>query len=131
MRFHGIRFVKSWKLPETSLGLIGIWRRTEQHSTSHPHAWPDTHRPHCKLLTLAPCACRESSSTVKVFKNFKEVATVKPGFSAERIFGGALLAIAGTDFVCFYDWAQTKVCLPQAPFSARLSWAPSVFSTVP
>ena len=46
---------------------------------------------------------------VKIFKNFKEVQTVKPGFAAERIFGGALLAIAGADFICFYDWTQAKV----------------------
>ena len=52
---------------------------------------------------------REGTSTVKVFKNFKEVQTLKPGFSTERIFGGALLGVAGSDFVCFYGWAVAKV----------------------
>jgi coatomer subunit beta' len=46
---------------------------------------------------------------VKSFKNFKEVQTLKPGFSIEHIFGGALLGVAGADFVCFYDWALAKV----------------------
>lgn len=54
--------------------------------------------------------CRESSSVVKIFKNFREVLTVKPAFAAERIFGGALLGIAGDEFICFYDWTQAKVC---------------------
>ncbi len=51
---------------------------------------------------------------MKIFKNFKEVQTLKPGFSVERIFGGAMLGIAGSDFVCFYDWAAAKVLT--APF---------------
>jgi coatomer subunit beta' len=46
---------------------------------------------------------------VKSFKNFKEEQTLKPGFSIEHIFGGALLGVAGADFVCFYDWALAKV----------------------
>ena len=46
---------------------------------------------------------------MKIFKNFKEVQTLKPGFSPEHIFGGALLGVAGSDFVCFYDWALAKV----------------------
>ncbi len=54
---------------------------------------------------------------MKIFKNFKEVQTLKPGFSVERIFGGAMLGIAGSDFVCFYDWAAAKV--PISPQSCR------------
>lgn len=48
---------------------------------------------------------------MKIFRNFKEVQAVKPGFSVERIFGGALLGITGADFICFYDWVQAKVRL--------------------
>jgi Coatomer WD associated region len=46
---------------------------------------------------------------VKVFKNFKEVAQVRPGFSIEAIYGGALLGIAGADFIAFYDWTTATV----------------------
>ncbi|GAM26141.1 hypothetical protein SAMD00019534_093160 [Acytostelium subglobosum LB1] len=59
---------------------------------------------------------RESTSRVKVFKNFKETHNFKPSFSAEGIFGGALLAVRSTNFVCFYDWdtcdviRRIKVC---------------------
>ena len=55
---------------------------------------------------------------MKVFKNFKEVQTLKPGFSVERIFGGAMLGIAGSDFVCFYDWTAAKVLVPPSASSA-------------
>ncbi len=56
-------------------------------------------------------ACREGSTVVKVFKNFKEVSQVKPGYSIEAIYGGALLGIAGADFVAFYDWNSGTVRL--------------------
>ena len=61
------------------------------------------------LTLCAPLTHRESTSMVKIFRNFKEVLTVKPPFATERIFGGALLAIAGADFICFYGWNQGKV----------------------
>lgn len=46
---------------------------------------------------------------MKVFKNFKETAALRPGFAAEGIYGGALLGIRSSDFICFYDWTSTKV----------------------
>jgi len=52
---------------------------------------------------------RESSSKIKIFKNFKEVKNFKPNFSAEGIFGGNLLGIKSRDFVCFYDWDQCRI----------------------
>jgi len=54
-------------------------------------------------------AVRESSSRVKVFKNFKETHSFKPSFSAEGIFGGSLLAVRSNSFVCFYDWETTDI----------------------
>ncbi|GJJ72771.1 coatomer subunit beta' [Entomortierella parvispora] len=50
-------------------------------------------------------AVRESTSKVKVFKNFKE----KPGlirlnYSAEGIFGGTLLGVKSASFLNLYDW---------------------------
>ncbi len=49
---------------------------------------------------------------VKIFKNFKEVHTLRPGFSAEGIYGGALLAVRSNDFICFYDWNTYQVPFP-------------------
>ena len=74
------------------------------------------------IPTLAAChgpakqcvgiiSCRESTSVVKVFKSFKEVNSLRPGFSAEGIYGGTLLAVRTNDFICFYDWNTMKVCM--------------------
>ncbi|KAG2452965.1 hypothetical protein HYH02_002302 [Chlamydomonas schloesseri] len=49
-------------------------------------------------------AIRESTSKVKIYKNFQEKSTLQLGFNAEGIHGGALVAVRGTDFVVFYDW---------------------------
>lgn len=54
-------------------------------------------------------AIRESSSNVKLYKNFKETNAIKISYAAEAISGGSLLAIRGTDFVCFYDWGSGKM----------------------
>ena len=54
---------------------------------------------------------RESSSSVKLFKNFKEANAIKNNFAAEALSGGSLLGVRGSDFVCFYDWGSGKVRL--------------------
>ena len=54
-------------------------------------------------------ACRENSSSVKLYKNFKEVTSIKTNYAAEGLSGGTLLGVRGSDFVCFYDWASGKV----------------------
>jgi len=40
---------------------------------------------------------------------FQEKKSVRPTFSAERIFGGTLLAICSNDFICFYDWSECRL----------------------
>lgn len=40
---------------------------------------------------------------------FQEKKSVRPTFSAERIFGGTLLAMCSNDFICFYDWAECRL----------------------
>jgi len=52
-------------------------------------------------------AIRENSSArVRVFKNFKEQSgLVLVNYAVEGIAGGALLAVLGVGFLCFYDWA--------------------------
>ena len=39
----------------------------------------------------------------------QERKSIRPTFSAEGIYGGALLAVRSNDFVCFYDWAECRV----------------------
>ena len=52
-------------------------------------------------------AVRESISRVKIFKNFKEHKTLTlPMSAAEGIFGGACLAVRGSDCVVFFDWDE-------------------------
>lgn len=48
---------------------------------------------------------RESTSRVKIFKNFKEHKSVRAG-QAEGIFGGYTLAVKGQDCVNFFDWNE-------------------------
>ncbi|KAI8819362.1 coatomer WD associated region-domain-containing protein, partial [Fimicolochytrium jonesii] len=72
-------------------------------------------------------AIRESSSKVKIFKNFKEKTEVniRPTFSAEGIFGGALLGIRSSNFVNFYDW-ETGVCARRVDVVCRnVYWSES------
>ncbi|XP_037299736.1 coatomer subunit beta' isoform X1 [Manduca sexta] len=56
-------------------------------------------------------ATLENSSTIKVFKNFKERKSFKPEYGAEGIFGGVMLgvkSISGMAF-SFYDWEQLEL----------------------
>ncbi|KAJ8687564.1 hypothetical protein QAD02_023358 [Eretmocerus hayati] len=54
-------------------------------------------------------AVRESSTTVKVFKNFKEKKNFKPDFGADSIFGGYMLGIYSSSGLSFYDWDSLKL----------------------
>ena len=54
-------------------------------------------------------AVRESASKIRLYKDFKEVKSFRPTFSAEGLFGGALLAVRAVDFVVFYDWETAAV----------------------
>lgn len=39
----------------------------------------------------------------------QEKKSIRPTFSAERIYGGSLLAMCSNDFICFYDWAECRL----------------------
>ncbi|KAL6861561.1 hypothetical protein ACP4OV_017261 [Aristida adscensionis] len=69
-------------------------------------------------------AVRESTSCVKIFsKSFKERTTVSPTFSAERLFGGLLLAICSEGFICFHDWATGRLIIKVAvDFKVKNIW---------
>ena len=65
------------------------------------------------LIGLAFNSVRLRSShsvcVVQIFRNFKEAAAVRTGFSAEAIHGGTLLGVRTADYIVFYDWATAKV----------------------
>mmetsp|Transcript_31249 Transcript_31249/g.69528 ORF Transcript_31249/g.69528 Transcript_31249/m.69528 type:complete len:1001 (-) Transcript_31249:4758-7760(-) len=54
-------------------------------------------------------AIRESTTKVKLYKNFQEKHTLKLDFSAEGIYGGALVGVRSSDFIVFYDWEGNVV----------------------
>ena len=54
-------------------------------------------------------AVRESSTRVKIFKNFKEKKAFKPEFGADGIFGGNLLGVRSSNSLSFYDWESLEL----------------------
>ena len=54
-------------------------------------------------------AVRENPSSVKLFKNFKETHAFKPPFSADAIYGGALLGVRSGEVTFFYDWVECRL----------------------
>ncbi len=54
-------------------------------------------------------AVREAQSKIKIFKNFKEDRSFKTAYSAEGLYGGHMIGVTGSDFVCFYDWDDDRV----------------------
>jgi coatomer subunit beta' len=70
-------------------------------------------------------AVRENSSTVKLFKNFKEIKSFKPDIGAEGIFGGSLLGIRSSNRLSFYDFESLEL-IRRIEISAKLVfWADS------
>ncbi|KAL8153116.1 hypothetical protein V2J09_010876 [Rumex salicifolius] len=71
-------------------------------------------------------AVRESTSTIKIFsKSFQEKKSIRPTFSAERIYGGTLLAMCSNDFICFYDWVECRLIRRIDVNVKNLYWADS------
>ncbi|KAG0532296.1 hypothetical protein BDA96_04G096000 [Sorghum bicolor] len=71
-------------------------------------------------------AIRESTSRIKIYtKNFQEKKSIRPSFSAERIFGGVLLAMCTNDFICFYDWVDCRLIRRIDVNVKNLYWADS------
>jgi coatomer subunit beta' len=49
-------------------------------------------------------AIRESSTSVKIFRNFKERSVLNVGFAAEGLSGGILLGVKGQGGIGLFDW---------------------------
>jgi coatomer subunit beta' len=70
-------------------------------------------------------ATRESSSTIKVYKNFKEAFPIKVPFTITGIHGGALLGVRTNDFIMFLDW-QTGETIRRIDVSVKnVYWSES------
>ncbi|XP_041377525.1 coatomer subunit beta'-like isoform X2 [Gigantopelta aegis] len=54
-------------------------------------------------------AVREGSTSIKIFKNFKEQKSFKPDFGAEGICGGFMLGVRSVSGLAFYDWDSTEL----------------------
>ncbi|XP_047310401.1 coatomer subunit beta'-1 isoform X2 [Impatiens glandulifera] len=71
-------------------------------------------------------AIRESTSKIKIFsKTFQEKKSIRPTFSAERIYGGTLLSMCSSDFICFYDWVDCRLIRRIDVTVKNLYWADS------
>ncbi|XP_058226848.1 coatomer subunit beta'-2 [Rhododendron vialii] len=71
-------------------------------------------------------AVRESTSKIKLFsKTFQEKKNIRPTFSAERLYGGTLLAMCSNDFICFYDWGECRLIRRIDVNVKNLYWADS------
>jgi coatomer subunit beta' len=50
-------------------------------------------------------AIRESSTSVKIYRNFVDKGPLDVGFQAEGLTGGLLLGVKGQGGIAFFDWA--------------------------
>ncbi|KAJ0959721.1 hypothetical protein J5N97_000612 [Dioscorea zingiberensis] len=57
--------------------------------------------------------------------DFEEKKSIRPTFSAERIFGGTLLAMCSNEFICFYDWVECRLIRRIDVNVKNLYWADS------
>ncbi|KAL9678870.1 hypothetical protein QQ045_016721 [Rhodiola kirilowii] len=55
----------------------------------------------------------------------REKKSIRPSFSAERIYGGTLLAMCSNDFICFYDWLECRLIRRIDVNVKNLYWADS------
>lgn len=54
-------------------------------------------------------AVRESASSIKIHKNFKEAHSIRPDIVVDGIDGGVLLAVRSAGSLCFYDWESAQM----------------------
>ncbi|EEA06157.1 coatomer protein complex beta subunit protein, putative [Cryptosporidium muris RN66] len=54
-------------------------------------------------------ATRENGDRIVLYNNFKEFFSFNPNYFVNEIFGGQLLGVKSSDFVCFYNWSECKL----------------------
>ncbi|KAL1116678.1 hypothetical protein AAG570_005150 [Ranatra chinensis] len=70
-------------------------------------------------------AIREGTSTVKLFRSFKERKSFKPEFGAEGIFGGHLLGVKSVSGLALYDWETLELVRRIEIQAKALYWSES------
>jgi len=68
-------------------------------------------------------AVRESSTTIKVYKNFKESNIIKPDIVLDGIDGGHLLASRSSSSLCFHDWETSNLVRRIEISAKRVYWS--------
>mmetsp|Transcript_30178 Transcript_30178/g.49199 ORF Transcript_30178/g.49199 Transcript_30178/m.49199 type:complete len:985 (+) Transcript_30178:92-3046(+) len=68
-------------------------------------------------------AIRETTSKLKVFKNFKKHRDFRPRFSVEGIYGGSLLGARGSKHVDFYDWEECRLIRRIRVIPKKIYWS--------
>lgn len=56
-------------------------------------------------------AIRESGTSVKIFRSFKERSVLNVGYSADGLSGGVLLGVKGQGGIGLFDW-YVSYCQP-------------------
>ena len=82
---HSTNFVNEWKISDFKLVLTINGNKSFE------------------LANSSEYAIRKSSSSIKLFKNFKEKKSVKLKFGAKNIFVGALLGVKSVSGLAFFD----------------------------
>eukprot|EP00922_Rhytidocystis_sp_ex-Travisia-forbesii_P049827 GHVS01074137.1.p1 GENE.GHVS01074137.1~~GHVS01074137.1.p1 ORF type:complete len:979 (+),score=202.78 GHVS01074137.1:328-3264(+) len=54
-------------------------------------------------------ATRDESGKITIFRNFTEHFNFKPPFATEELFGGRLIGLRASEFICFYDWEEYRM----------------------
>eukprot|EP01121_Diplochlamys_sp_Union-15-3_P002556 TRINITY_DN1226_c0_g1_i1.p1 TRINITY_DN1226_c0_g1~~TRINITY_DN1226_c0_g1_i1.p1 ORF type:complete len:1025 (-),score=223.71 TRINITY_DN1226_c0_g1_i1:90-3164(-) len=54
-------------------------------------------------------AVRDNAGNIRVYNNFTERHSFRPNFSVDGIFGGTLLGVKSSTFVCMYDWKECRL----------------------
>jgi coatomer subunit beta' len=75
-------------------------------------------------------AVRESTSKLKIFKNFKEKTQVKLNVSCDAIFGGVLLGVKSTNFLSFFDWENGDLIRRIDVMASNIFWSPGAFVAI-
>lgn len=70
-------------------------------------------------------AIRDSSSTIQIYKNFKEKPNgqIRLMYEAEKIYGGSLLAVKVRGAIMFYDWESGQLVRTIAVEAENVFWS--------
>lgn len=70
-------------------------------------------------------AIRESSTTIQIYKNFKQKTNgqINLMYEAEKIYGGTLLAVKVRGAVMFYDWESGQLVRTVAVEAENIYWS--------